>query len=478
VVTQTQVEGGKVKLTKRTIDAARYEGDGNARCVLWDDEVPGFGCRVYPGGRKAFILSYRADGRKRLLTVGTYGVLTLDQARTAARSELAKVEVEGADPVEARRQRADEAATLEPLRTLLDEYTATLTNEGTAADARQTFTKNIPARIASKPARDVTTMDVEGILAKVRERGALAVERNLFRFLHAAFEFGTGNQDRKRRFRIAGNPATDAERPDGSAPAGHRELSAAEIRDLWQRLDAAGLSLETATALRLQVLTGQRVQEILSARWSEIDFERRILDIPAERLKTGEKTKRGHVVPLPDMALELLAALPRVGACVFPRRGDPDSPMQWRSLSQAVDRLTSAPDSTLAKFTPRDLRRTVKTRLSEIGVLKEIRDRVQNHALHDVASKHYDRYDFLPDKRAALEGWQWEVRRILADKPLSDDWRKWLRRFVKDPDNDMPGRQLARLFNSATADTVATPADPSTTAEVVELPTRGRIAAQ
>ncbi len=93
-----------MKLTKRDIDAARYEGEGNARCVLWDDEVPGFGCRVYPGGRKAFILSYRVGGRKRLLTIGTYGVLTLAQGRKAARSELAKVETDGADPVATREQ--------------------------------------------------------------------------------------------------------------------------------------------------------------------------------------------------------------------------------------------------------------------------------------------------------------------------------------------------------------------------------------
>ena len=102
---------------------------------------------------------------------------------------------------------------------------------------------------------------------------------------------------------------------------------------------------------------------------------------------------------------------------------------------------------------------------------------MQNHALHDVASKHYDRYDFLPDKRAALEGWQWEVRRILADKPLSDDWRKWLRRFVKDPDNDMPGRQLARLLGSDGGNVVTLPGL-TPRADVTQLPTRGRTAAK
>ena len=206
------------------------------------------------------------------------------------------------------------------------------------------------------------------------------------------------------------------------------------------------MSQESITAFRLLLLTGQRVEEILGARWSEIDLERRVLDIPADRLKTGNKTQRGHVVPLSEMAIALFAAMPRVGPCVFPKRGDPQCPMPFRSLSQAADRLCNDPQQPFTRFTPRDIRRSIKTRMSEIGILKEIRDRIQNHALHDVASKHYDRFDFLPDKRAGLDGWQWELRRILADAPLTEDWRKWLRRFVKEPDNDLPARQLARLL--------------------------------
>ena len=68
------------KLTKGEIDRAVYQGNeqGNAWDVRWDSAIPGFGGRIYPSGRKAFILRYRVNGSKRLLTLGTYGVLTLD----------------------------------------------------------------------------------------------------------------------------------------------------------------------------------------------------------------------------------------------------------------------------------------------------------------------------------------------------------------------------------------------------------------
>jgi hypothetical protein len=68
------------KLTKKTIDQAVYKRDkhGTEWDVRWDSALPGFGLRIYPTGRKAFILRYRANGSKRLLTLGTYGVLTLE----------------------------------------------------------------------------------------------------------------------------------------------------------------------------------------------------------------------------------------------------------------------------------------------------------------------------------------------------------------------------------------------------------------
>ena len=78
------------KLTQRAAAAADYSGVHNTRCVVWDTEVPGFGLRIYPSGRKAWLLSYRAQGRKRLLTLASFGVLTLKQARDQARDQLLK----------------------------------------------------------------------------------------------------------------------------------------------------------------------------------------------------------------------------------------------------------------------------------------------------------------------------------------------------------------------------------------------------
>ncbi len=108
-----------MNLTKSKIDAFRYEGrrienkKGQTRWtrdVRCDDKVPGFGLRITPSNRKSFVLSYRINGTKRLMTLGDYGTLTLEQARDKAILAKGKV-LDGQDPLEVRRD-AREAPTM------------------------------------------------------------------------------------------------------------------------------------------------------------------------------------------------------------------------------------------------------------------------------------------------------------------------------------------------------------------------------
>ena len=76
-----------MKLTKKFIDAQLY--NGSAKHILWDGEVKGFGVRIYPTGKKSFVLDYRDNNRKNLMVIGSYSILTLDQARKDAKAKLA-----------------------------------------------------------------------------------------------------------------------------------------------------------------------------------------------------------------------------------------------------------------------------------------------------------------------------------------------------------------------------------------------------
>src|SRR5690606_18290380 len=162
------------------------------------------------------------------------------------------------------------------------------------------------------------------------------------------------------------------------------------------------LPLLHRAALRLMIATGQRPGEITGARWDEIDG-----DLWTITIRKGNVTRQ-HVVPLTPLALEVIEevrALVPEGDYLFPHMGDPKKgkPFLKTTLPQMMrDRHWG--------WQPRDIRRTVKTRMGEAGVDKFTRDRIQGHAIADVSGKHYDRYSYLAEKRAGLETWERELR--------------------------------------------------------------------
>ena len=107
----------KVKLTKRVVESAKPTARD---AFLWDTEVPGFGCKVTPKGRRVFVLQYWAQGRARRVTLGRYGSdLTADQARTKARGLRGQV-TDGGDPAALRA----EARAIPVLAAFADRYLA------------------------------------------------------------------------------------------------------------------------------------------------------------------------------------------------------------------------------------------------------------------------------------------------------------------------------------------------------------------
>ena len=89
-----------IKLTKRAIDSLTYCGGWDVR---WDSEVTGFGVRLYPSGKKSYILSYRIDGRKKLIVLGSANTITVDEARNMAKVNLAALISKNEDPAEAKK---------------------------------------------------------------------------------------------------------------------------------------------------------------------------------------------------------------------------------------------------------------------------------------------------------------------------------------------------------------------------------------
>ena len=304
-----------MKLTKKLIDATSYQGatyanGTQARQVLWDDEVPGFGCRLLPSGKKCFLLSYRTAGRKRQMTLGTYGVVTLDEARKLARGHLAQVETAGADPLATREQEAQGETIADLCSAYLERYAKP--HKKTWPEDERRINSRILPRWGKLKARALAKQDVDKLHITIGVKEGHKYEANRVADLIStmfnkakAWSFVPKDFD---------NPAADVER--------FKEVK----RDRWVKPDelprlAQAINEEpneiARHALWLYLLTGTRKNELLAAEWAWIDWDRAELRLP------DTKANRVHYIPLSGPALALLREMPKIegNPYILPGRG-------------------------------------------------------------------------------------------------------------------------------------------------------------
>jgi integrase len=326
------------KLTKRICDAAKPR---ERQFVVWCSELPRFGLRVRETGARVFIVQFRANGRSRVVTIGPYGALTVDQARREARKLLGDVE-RGSDPA-ARRDGQREALSVRELaeKWLEQHVTPKLKARSVAEDRRLLDRLLLPA-LGKRNAADVTRADLSRLHASLA--GTPIQANRVLSLASALFNFG-------ERIGV---------RPEGANPvrgiARYRErrreryLSAAELTRLGIVLaecerDGAE-SPEVVGALRLLLFTGARVSEILGARWRDVDTERGVL-----RLEDAKAGSREVLISAPAFAA--LDALPRSGPFLIPGR-EKGRPLV--NLGKAWRRIRARAD--LADVRIHDLRHT------------------------------------------------------------------------------------------------------------------------
>jgi len=361
--------------------------------------VRGFQVKILPSGSKVFELRTRG----KYYRLGAVGLTPLSAAREKARAILARLD-QGLPALEAPPATAT-------LSALLDAWLAHQRALGRRrlAETESLIRRNLPAALLAKSASAIVPGDIRAVLATVHQRGARVLSNRLRAHLHGIFQYGLrADHDPARLadpvlFGITSNPVAAIPRDAGAERAGDRVLSWVEVRALWDAEEPA-LSWIGRQALRLLLLTGQRVNEVAQACWDEFDLETGLWTLPAARCKS----KREHLIPLGPVAVGLLKELHEVypGEHLFPWRNVPGAARCWHPSSMGHVCVRAARELGLASFAARDLRRTWKTLAGGVGLSLEVRNRVQGHALQDVGSRHYDRHSYLEEKRAAMLQWE------------------------------------------------------------------------
>jgi hypothetical protein len=390
--------------------------------------VRGFALRTTAAGTRTFLLSYvAANGRERRHKIGDYGPHTVTTARESAR-KLRMVVDGGADPyadakqsrtiADAGRERA--AATLGGM---MDAYVEQLRRaqkpsaDKVAGEIHRTMREPFPT-LWKAPADSVTLDDLVRMLNKLTRAGKwrqAEKTRSYIRATYTAASASRGNAataDLYAPFAHVANIGRDLgtiTRPAAASDAGKRALSAVELAAYWRHIKAA--PGPHGALLRFHLLTGaQRCEQLARLTVGDRDADAdtvRLLDGKGRRTR-----ERVHLVPLiPDAAAALDVMTGTGGAYVFTLDGGAHGAV-YHTVREQVGKVAAAmveAGELGATFTPGELRITVETRLAAAGVPRETRAQLQSHGLGGVQGRHYDKHDYLAEKRDALE----KLRRML-----------------------------------------------------------------
>jgi integrase len=392
-----------MKLNAKTVAAAELP-PGRDDHVVWDDDMPGYGLRLREGGgrvRRTFIIQYRAAGRSRRLLLGSADVLGAEQARAAAKKALAEVAL-GGDPQGAKAEQRSAGT----LRSAVDDYIEIKRTKVRARTFREIerylrgpYFKALPPR----PLEQITRKDVAGCLTRiVTNNGNVAASRA--RTTLAAFyvwALGAGLAE--------SNPVVGTNKPEDSKPR-ERVLSDGELVAIWN----ACLDSGYGRTARLLVLTGCRRKEVGGMRWSELNLAAGTWTIPRERAKNN----REHTLPLPPAALAVIARIERTEGQDHLFGGAADHGFQrWSAAKRELDNRSGVTD-----WAVHDIRRTVATRMADIGIQPHIIEAVLNHQSGHKRGPAgtYNRSIYAAEVKSALERWAAHVEALVAGR--ADNW--------------------------------------------------------
>jgi integrase len=348
---------------------------------------------IFPAGSKLWRLAYRFQGKQKLLALGGYPDVSLQDARTK-RDEAKTLVRAGIDPSQARKDEKRERETANATFDLVaDEYLQKLRREG-RADATMTklewMLKFARPALGAMNVSAIRPANVLAVLRKVEGRGLYDTADTLRSVIGAVCRYAvaTARAEHDPTAPLRGALAT----PKATPRAAITEPKA--FGALLRAIDGFSGQETTRNGLKLMALLFPRPGELRAAEWAEFDIENAVWIVPAKRMKM----RREHRVPLSRQVLAVLQAQQVVsggGAFVFPSVRTPRRPMSENTLNAALRRLGYAQD----EATAHGFRASASTLLNESGQWGE--DAIERQLAHIESNQ---------VRRAYARGENWEER--------------------------------------------------------------------
>ncbi len=397
-------------------------------------EPGGLIARKGPAG-VSFYLQYTLDGKLKWVHLGVYGDegLTLAEARreaAAQRVQAAQARAGRAiDPANERRASKKAAARMERLvdpsvRAFASVFVARYAKvkRKTWAEADRILKRDVLPIVGEIKLAEIERKHVVALLDRKVDSGYPKQAGEVLKIVRKMLAFAV------ERGEIQINPATGIKPPEKSPPR-RRVLvtqKADEIGGLFRALAASAMHPGMKLAIEFQTLTAQRPGAVRGARWAEIDRKRRTWTIPPERMKRMKASPWSDLPNVVPLSVEALAVIECAGALsgespyLFPGR-DPEKPWSDTAIDHELHRetmLAMLKERGVERFNLHDLRRTATTILASLGTMPHIVDKLLGHVPEGVTAEVYDVYEYLTEKRSALEALGARVAKMKRRRPI------------------------------------------------------------
>lgn len=384
------------KLTDLFVDGLKPPAKG--RIEYFDTTFPALALRVTDRGHKSWSLFYRAGGRVRRYTIGSYPAFKPADARKAASAALHRVEA-GGDPAAEKKARREAVSAKDDFANVARQYLERQVKKNNAAstyaEVTRIFEKDVFPTLGRRPISLITRREIGQLIDDKASTGAEIQANRLLAALKTCLNWAV------EKDWISASPC-EGLKPPTKEKARDRVLSDDEIKLFWAATGELGWPF--GPLFRLLLLTAQRRDEVGTIERPEIDLTKRLWAIPRHKAKNDQ----GHDVQLSDQAVDILRGVPHImGNYVFSTNGK--TPVS--GFSRAKDRLDALMAETAGKeiepWILHDLRRTAATGMARLRIAPHVVDRILNHTSGTIrgVARVYNRFDYADERRTALEAW-------------------------------------------------------------------------
>jgi integrase len=376
--------------------------------IVFDDDLAGFGLRLRAGGKRTWIVQYRIGSKQRRLTLGSTKIIDATEARRRAKSALAKVHL-GHDPqIQKAEARAQAAVTLGSVVGMYLTRARGRLKLRSYSEVERHLNKHW-GPLSEMSLAKIGRSDIAARLNVIAKQNGPFAANRARAALSALFSWAMGEGLADANPVVGTNKPTEEVSRDRVLfrSSENKPADETELRLVWKHAGEG----DYGSIVRLLILTGQRREEVGGMRWPEIDLEGGMWTIPGARTKNGQN----HEVPLSDEAGMILKSLPRHANrnLVFGSREGSFS--GWSNAKSALDaRIAGAGE--MKPWRLHDIRRTVATRMVDLGVLPHVVEAVLNHVSGHKAGVAgvYNRASYGKEKRAALMLWSEHIKTLVG----------------------------------------------------------------